>query len=30
MIDFIKINLAIRFACAVNEIEPPVCVVTEP
>jgi len=27
---FIKINLTIRFACALNGTDPPVCVVTEP
>ena len=30
MIDFIKINITICFACAVNKTEPPVCVVTKP
>ena len=30
MIDFIKINLAIRFTCAMNGTEPPMSVVTEP
>jgi hypothetical protein len=30
MIDFIKINLIIRFACVMNGTEPPVYVVIEP
>ena len=30
MIDFIKINLTIHFACTMNEMEPPVCMVTKP